>query len=62
VEDAGVGVTTVVLTDAQGRTLEDRVQDGVVCFLATEDMHGPIRVDLYDIHGAWVGSHDYGVA
>jgi hypothetical protein len=61
VSDKGFGVASVALTDAHGRTCTDRVKEGCVCFLTTEPFEGPIRVDLYDVHGACVGSHDSGL-
>jgi hypothetical protein len=60
VEDAGKGVARVRLTDADGRTFEDTVDDGVVLFLSDEPVAMPMRVDLLDASGRVVGSEEWG--
>lgn len=60
VEDAGKGVTRVRLTDTEGRTFEDTVDDGVVLFLSEEPVTMPMRVHLYDAGGHVVGTDDWG--
>lgn len=60
VEDAGKGVSRVRLTDAQGRTFEDTVDDGVVLFLSEEPVAMPMRVDLLDAAGRSVATDECG--
>ena len=60
VEDAGKGVARVRLTDAEGRTFEDTVDDGVVLFISDEPVAMPMRVDLYNAEGRVVGRDDWG--
>jgi hypothetical protein len=60
VEDAGKGVSRVRLTDSQGRTFEDTVDDGVVLFLSDEPVAMPMRVDLLDAKGRGVATDEWG--
>lgn len=60
VEDAGMGVSRVRLTDSQGRTFEDTVDEGVVLFLSDEAVAMPMRVDLLDAAGRGVATDDWG--
>lgn len=60
VEDAGEEVTLVRLTDAEGRSFEDTVDDGVVLFISDEAVAMPMRVDLINAEGHVVGSDEWG--
>lgn len=60
VEDAGKGVARVRLTDVEGRTFEDPVDEGVVLFMSDEPVTMPMRVDLFDADGRLVGSDEWG--
>jgi len=60
VEDAGKGVARVRLTDVEGRTFEDTVDDGIVLFLSDEPVAMPMRVDLYDAESHVVGTDEWG--
>lgn len=59
-EDAGRGVSRVRLTDADGRTFEDTVEEGVVLFMSDEPVAMPMRLDLYDADGRVVGTDEWG--
>jgi hypothetical protein len=50
----------VRLTDSQGRTFEDTVDDGVVLFLSEEPVAMPMRVDLLDAEGCGVATDEWG--
>lgn len=60
VEDAGRGVALVRLTDAEGRTFEDSVDDGVVLLMSDEPVAMPMRLDLFDADGRVVGTDEWG--
>jgi hypothetical protein len=60
VEDSGQGVVRVRLTDAEGRTFEDTVNDGVVLFISEEPVAMPMRVELYDEDGRVVATEEWG--
>jgi hypothetical protein len=60
VEHAGKGVARVRLTDVEGRTFEDTVDDGIVLFLSDEPVAMPMRVDLYDAESHVVGTDEWG--
>lgn len=60
VDDAGMGVTRVRLTDSQGRTFEDIVDDGIVLFMSEEPVLMPMRVELLDADGDVVAVDEWG--
>jgi hypothetical protein len=60
VEDAGRGVARVTLTDVDGRTFEDTVDNGVVLFFSDEPVTMPMRVRLFDPAGRVVTSEEWG--
>jgi hypothetical protein len=60
VEDSGQGVVRVRLTDAEGRTFEDTVDDRVVLFMSQEPVAMPMRVELYDADGRAVATEEWG--
>jgi hypothetical protein len=62
VEDAGAKIARVRLTDVQGRTFEDTVQDGVVLFSSDEPVTMPMRLDLIGAEGRIVLTEEWGFA
>jgi hypothetical protein len=62
VEDAGAGIARVRLTDVEGRTFEDTVQDGVVMFSSDEPVTMPMRLELIDAEGRIVHTEEWGFA
>lgn len=62
IEDPGNGISHVRLTDSEGRTFEDTVDDGVVLFMSDEPVARPMRVDLLDPEGRVVATDEWGFA
>jgi hypothetical protein len=62
VEDAGAEITSVRLTDVEGRTFEDTVENGVVLFSSDELVTMPMRLDLIDAEGRIVHTEEWGFA
>jgi hypothetical protein len=62
VEDAGAEITRVRLTDVEGRTFEDTVENGVVLFSSDELVTMPMRLDLIDAEGRIVHTEEWGFA
>lgn len=60
VEDAGAGVVSVRLTDRQGRTFEDHVENEVVLFSSDLPVAMPMRLELIDADGGVVHSEEWG--
>lgn len=60
VEDAGKTVSRVRLTDSEGSTFQDTVDDGVVLFMSDEPVAMPMRVDLFDVDGRVVAVDEWG--
>jgi hypothetical protein len=52
----------VRLTDIEGRTFEDIVQDGVVLFSSDEPVTMPMRLGLIDAEGRIVHTEEWGFA
>jgi hypothetical protein len=57
VHDHGLDVARVRLVGANGTTVEDTVDDGLVLFITAEPVEAPIQVELLDRNGALVGQH-----
>jgi hypothetical protein len=62
VEDAGAEIARVRLTDVQGRTFEDTVENGGVLFSSDEPVTMPMRLDLIDAEGRIVHTEEWGFA
>lgn len=60
VEDAGAGVARVRLTDVEGRTFEDTVENGVVLLFSDGPVTMPMRLDLIDAAGGVVDTDEWG--
>lgn len=60
VEDAGAGIARVRLTDREGRTFEDTVENGVVLFSSEEPVATPMRLELIDANGHVVDTDEWG--
>jgi hypothetical protein len=60
VEDAGAGVERVRLTDREGLTFEDTVENGVVLFSSDEPVAMPMRLELIGANGVIVGTDEWG--
>jgi hypothetical protein len=60
VEDAGAGVARVRLTDREGRTFEDTVENGVVLFSSEEPVAMPMRLELIRADGSIVDTEEWG--
>lgn len=55
--DNGLNVVRVRLLSANGITLEDMVQDGLVLFVSDRWVQRPVHMELYDRSKALVGMH-----
>jgi hypothetical protein len=53
-------VVRVCLTDAEGRTFDDTVDNGVVLFMWEEPVAMPMQVELYDGDGRAVATEEWG--
>ena len=60
VEDAGAGIERVRLTDRNGRSFEDIVENGVVLFCSDEPVVMPMRLELVDDEGEVVDTDEWG--
>jgi hypothetical protein len=58
----GAEITSVRLTDVEGRTFEDTVENGVVLFSSDELVTMPMRLDLIDAEGRIVHTEEWGFA
>lgn len=60
VEDAGAGIARVRLTDLEGRTFEDAVENGIVLFSSDQPVAMPMRLELIDVEGRVVDTGEWG--
>ena len=60
VEDAGTGIARVRLTDVEGHSFEDAVENGVVLFSSDRPVAMPMRLELIDREGSVVETDEWG--
>ena len=60
VEDAGTGIARVRLTDVEGRSFEDVVENGVVLFSSDHPVAMPMRLEIIDREGSVVETDEWG--
>lgn len=60
--DRSQEVVRVRLISSDGVVLEDKVQDGLVMFIASQKIHFPIQVEIYDQVGKLVGNHPWPIS
>ena len=60
VEDAAARIARVRLTDVEGRSFEDIVENGVVLFSSDHSVAMPMRLELIDREGGVVETDEWG--
>jgi hypothetical protein len=60
VENAGEEVSHVRLTDSEGKTFEDTVDDDVVLFMSNEPVAMPMHFDLLDAGANVIATDEWG--